>query len=127
MFGEREEEGTRNTFIDPDGEFGSSVFIDSLEELDDEPVTFNYMVIPQDMLPDETWRVVIRMAYQGEDVEIPTSVIVGKDDLNRDFEIIDGCTIDRCEALVESCREKVRDLDFDCINSIQDILLLLRS
>ena len=127
VFGEREEEGTRNTFIDPDGEFGSSVFIDSLEELDDEPVTFNYMVIPQDMLPDETWRVVIRMAYQGEDVEIPTSVIVGKDDLNRDFEIIDGCTIDRCEALVESCREKVRDLDFDCINSIQDILLLLRS
>ena len=127
VFGGREEEGTRNTFIDPDGEFGSSVFIDSLEGLDDEPITFNYMVIPQDMLPDETWRVVIRMAYQGEDVEIPTSVIVGKDDLNRDFEIIDGCTIDRCEALVESCREKVRDLDFDCINSIQDILLLLRS
>ena len=127
VFGEREEEGTRNTFIDPDGEFGSSVFIDSLEELDDEPVTFNYMVIPQDMLPDETWRVVIRMSYLGEDVEIPTSVIVGKDDLNRDFEIIDGCIIDRCEALVESCREKVRDLDFDCINSIQDILLLLRS
>ena len=127
VFGGREEEGTRNTFIDSDGEFGSSVFIDSLEELDDEPITFNYMVIPQDMLPYETWRVVIRMSYQGEDIEIPTSVIVGKDDLNRDFEIIDGCTIDRCEALVDTCKEKVRDIDFDCISCIQDILALLRS
>ena len=61
-----------------------------------------------------------------EDVEIPTSVIVGKDDLNRNFEIIDGCIIDRCEALVETCREKVRDIDFDCISGIQDILALLR-
>ena len=66
------------------------------------------------------------MTYRGEDVEIPTSVIVGKDDLNRNFEIIDGCIIDRCEALVETCREKVRDIDFDCISGIQDILALLR-
>jgi hypothetical protein len=66
------------------------------------------------------------MSYQGEDVEIPTSVIVGKDDLNRDFEIIDGCIIDRCETLVETCREKVRDIDFDSIGSVQDILVLLK-
>ena len=126
VFGGREEEGTRNTFVDPDGEFGCSVFIDSLEELDDEQIAFNYMVIPQDRLPDDTWRVIIRMTYRGEDVEIPTSVIVGKDDLNRNFEIVDGCIIDRCEALVETCREKVRDIDFDCISGIQDILALLR-
>ena len=68
-----------------------------------------------------------KIAYQGEDEEIPTSVIVGKDDLNRDFEIIDCCTIDMCEALVESCKEKVRDIGFDCISGIRDILFLPKS
>ena len=126
VFGEREEEGVRNTFVDPDGEFGSSVFIDCLEEVDDNPISFNYMVIPQDKLPDDTWRVIIRMAYEGEDVDIPTSIIVGKDDLNRDFEIMDASIIDRCEALAEICRDKISDINFGTIDNIQDILAILR-
>jgi hypothetical protein len=97
-----------------------------LEEVDDNPISFNYMVIPQDKLPDDTWRVIIRMAYEGEDVDIPTSIIVGKDDLNRDFEIMDASIIDRCEALAEICRDKISDIDFGTIDNIQDILAILR-
>jgi len=127
VFGGHEEEGTHNTFIDPDGEFGSSVFIDALEEVvEDCPVTFSYMVLPQDKLQNDTWRVILRVAYRGEDVDIPTSIIVDKNDMNRNFEIMDTDIIDRCNTLVEICREKVRDMDFDSISGIQDILKLLR-
>ena len=127
VFGGHEEEGTHNTFIDPDGEFGSSVFIDALEEVvEDCPVTFSYMVLPQDKLQNDTWRVILRVAYRGEDVDIPTSIIVDKNDMNRNFEIMDTSIIDRCNTLVEICREKVKDIDFEFIGGIQDILKLLR-
>ena len=127
VFGGHEEEGTHNTFIDPDGEFGSSVFIDALEEVvEDCPVTFSYMVRPQDKLQNDTWRVILRVAYRGEDVDIPTSIIVDKNDMNRNFEIMDTDIIDRCEALAEICRDKISDINFGTIDNIQDILAILR-
>jgi hypothetical protein len=66
------------------------------------------------------------VAYRGEDVDIPTSIIVDKNDMNRNFEIMDTGIIDRCNTLVEICWEKVRDIDFEFIGGIQDILKLLR-
>ena len=69
---------------------------------------------------------ILRVAYRGEDVDIPTSIIVDKNDMNRNFEIMDTDIIDRCEALAEICRDKISDINFGTIDNIQDILAILR-
>ena len=127
VFGCHEEEGTRNTFVDPDGEFGCSVFVDSLEEVEDSLVSLRYMVIPQDKLPEEKWRVIMRMTFMDESVDIPTSIIVGKDGLNKNFDITDGSIIDRCETLLQQCEQELKVIDIDKMNSIKELLDALNS
>ena len=122
VFGGHEEEGTRNTFVDPDGEFGCSVFVDSLEEVEDSLVSLRCMVIPQDKLPDDKWRVIMRMTFMNESIDIPTSIIVGKDGLNKDYDITDGSIIDRCETLLKQCEQKLEDIDLTELSSITDLL-----
>ena len=122
VFGCREEEGTRNTFVDPDGEFGCSVFVDSLEEVEDSLVSLRYMVIPQDKLPEDKWRVIMRMTFMDESVDIPTSIIVGKDGLNKNFDITDGSIIDRCETLLKQCEQELEGIDLDKVSCIKDLL-----
>ena len=122
VFGGREEEGTRNTFVDPNGEFGCSVFVDALEEVVDSPVSLNYMVIPQDKLPEDKWRVVMRMTFMDESVDIPTSIIVGKDGLNKDYDITDAGILDRCETLIKQCEQKMKGIDLAEVNCIKELL-----
>ena len=122
VFGGREEEGTSNTFVDPDGEFGCSVFVDALEEVEDSLVSLRYMVIPQDKLPEDKWRVIMRITFMDESIDIPTSIIVGKDGLNKDYDITDGSIIDRCETLLKQCERKLEDIGLSELSSITDLL-----
>lgn len=125
VFGEREEEGIHNTFVDPDGDFGCSVFVDSLEEVEDNLVSMRYMVIPQDKLPDDKWRVVIRMTFMDESADIPTSIIVGKDGLDKNFDITDGSILDRCEMLLSQCEQRVKGIDLYEVSDIRELLAKL--
>ena len=122
VFGEREEEGIHNTFVDPDGDFGCSVFVDSLEGVEDNLVSMRYMVIPQDKLPDDKWRVVIRMTFMDESADIPTSIIVGKDGLDKNFDITDGSILDRCETLLSQCEQKVKGIALYEVSDIRELL-----
>ena len=122
VFGGREEEGARNTFVDPDGEFGCSVFVDTLEEVENSLVSLRYMVIPQDKLPEDKWRVIMRMTFMDESVDIPTSIIVGKDGLNKNYDITDGSIIDRCETLLKQCEQNLDNIDLAEVNCIKDLL-----
>ncbi len=122
VFGGREEEGIHNTFVDPNGDFGCSVFVDSLEEVEDSLVSLRYMVIPQDKLPDDKWRVVIRLTFMDESMDIPTSIIVGKDGLNNSYDITDGSILDRCETLKQKCEQKIKDIDLYEVSSIRELI-----
>ena len=57
-----------------------------------------------------------------ESVDIPTSIIVGKDGLNKNFEITDGSILDRCETLLKQCESELDGIDLNKVSCIKDLL-----
>ena len=64
----------------------------------------------------------MRITFMDESIDIPTSIIVGKDGLNKDYDITDGSIIDRCETLLKQCERKLEDIDLSELSSITDLL-----
>lgn len=72
---------------------------------------FRYRVKPTDMNADRTWNVTIEVSLGSEVREIKTSIKVSRKDINSDYNIKSHSVLDRCNALIDTCRKKTARLD----------------
>ena len=72
---------------------------------------FRYRVKPTDMNADRTWNVTVEVSLGSEVREIKTSIKVSRKDINSDYNIKSHSVLDRCNALVDTCRKKTARLD----------------
>ena len=63
------------------------------------------------MNADRTWNVTIEVVLGSEVREIKTSIKVSRKDINSDYNIKSHSVLDRCNALIDTCRKKTARLD----------------
>ena len=59
----------------------------------------------------KSWNVEIKVTYKGQSKLIGTSIFVSENDVSEDGQLTNEYLIKRCEALVNSCKERIRRLD----------------
>lgn len=96
----------------PEEASGDKVLFDGLLiQGKENTLDFRYRVKPTDMNADRTWNVTIEVALGSEVREIKTSIKVSRKDINSDYNIKSHTVLDRCNALLETCRKKTARLD----------------
>ena len=102
-----------------------SVIVDRIMPLERQEIGLRSIVIPQERHSDGTWTAHIRMSFRGEIIDIPTSVMVKRTQLNSDYEIIDESILQRMQILIADLRKKTDGINTDNISDIQQLLILL--
>ena len=96
----------------PEEACGDKVLFDGLlTQGKENTLDFRYRVKPTDMNADRTWHVTIEVLLGSEVREIRTSIKVSRKDINSDYNIKSHTVLDRCNALIETCRKKTARLD----------------
>ena len=101
--------------------------MDRLIPLERQEIGLRSLVIPQDRHADGTWTAHIRLSFRGETVDIPTSIMVQRTQLNGDYEIIDESIMDRMSLLIADLRRKTDGINTDEVSDIRELLFLMAS
>ena len=67
------------------------------------------------------------MSFRGEIIDIPTSVIVKRTQMNSDYEIIDESVLDRMQLLIADLRRKTDSINTDQVSDIRELLFMMAS
>ena len=109
------------------GGYERSVIVDRLIPLERQEIGLRSLVIPQDRHADGAWTAHIRLSFRGETVDIPTSIMVQRTQLNGDYEIIDESIMDRMSLLIADLRRKTDGINTDEVSDIRELLFLMAS
>ena len=84
---------------------------DFLTNVVDTVVDITWQLTPQDINTRKSWNVEIKVAYKGQSKLIGTSIFVSENDVSEDGQLTNEYLVKRCEALVNSCKERISRLD----------------
>ena len=84
---------------------------DFLTNVVDTVVDISWQLTPQDINTRKSWNVEIKVSYKGQSKLIGTSIFVSENDVSEDGQLTNEYLIKRCEALVNSCKERISRLD----------------
>lgn len=127
VFGGGWKQSVRSSVTKSIGGCERSVIVDRLMPLERQNVGLRSLVIPQDRHADGTWTAHIRLSFRGEVIDIPTSVMVQRTQLNGDYEIIDESFMDRMNLLIADLRRKADGINTDEVSNIRELLFLIAS
>ena len=125
VFGGGWKKSVRSSVTKSVGGCERSVIVDRIMPLERQEIGFRSIVIPQERHSDGTWTAHIRMSFRGEIIDIPTSVMVKRTQMNSDYEIIDESILQRMQILIADLRKKTDGINTDNISDIQQLLILL--
>ena len=125
VFGGGWKKSVRSSVTKSVGGCERSVIVDRIMPLERQEIGLRSIVIPQERHSDGTWTAHIRMSFRGEIIDIPTSVMVKRTQLNSDYEIIDESILQRMQILIADLRKKTDGINTDNISDIQQLLILL--
>ena len=84
---------------------------DFLTNVVDTVVDITWQLTPQDINTRKSWNVEIKVTYKGQSKLIGTSIFVAENDVSEEGLLTNEYLIKRCEALVNSCKERISRLD----------------
>ena len=125
VFGGGWKKSVRSSVTKSVGGCERSVIVDRIMPLERQEIGLRSIVIPQERHSDGTWTAHIRMSFRGEIIDIPTSVMVKRTQMNSDYEIIDESILQRMQILIADLRKKTDGINTDNISDIQQLLILL--
>ncbi len=125
VFGGGWKKSVRSSVTKSVGGCERSVIVDRIMPLERQEIGLRSIVIPQERHSDGTWTAHIRMSFRGEIIDIPTSVMVNRTQMNSDYEIIDESILQRMQILIADLRKKTDGIKTDNISDIQQLLILL--
>ena len=125
VFGDGWKKSVRSSVTKSVGGCERSVIVDRIMPLERQEIGLRSIVIPQERHSDGTWTAHIRMSFRGEIIDIPTSVMVKRTQMNSDYEIIDESILQRMQILIADLRKKTDGINTDNISDIQQLLILL--
>jgi hypothetical protein len=127
VFGGGWKKSVRSSVTKSVGGCERSVIVDRIMPLERQEIGLRSIVIPQERHSDGTWTAHIRMSFRGEIIDIPTSVMVKRTQMNSDYEIIDESILQRMQILIADLRKKTDGINTDNFSDIQQLLVLLAS
>ena len=84
---------------------------DFLTNVVDTGVDINWQLMLQDINTKKSWNVEIKVIYKGQCKLFGTSIFVAENDVSADGQLTNKYLVKRCDALVNSCQERISRLD----------------